>query len=175
MNRICMFSLWSIVIGLPACGGSNMMSDYTRVFDQHAADYQAEIAGHQSAIAAAPDLSSIVMIEADHASALQDHMMGMRIELGDMTGCMGPSGEQVDPQQVTADLDGLQMESDAHLQAMSAATDLPSALAEEARHQNQLAAMMADMQTHSSAMMDGTAQYSCHMSGGETVGGGGMM
>lgn len=180
LTRLSAVALSALAVGLslPACGGTDMMSGYTRAFGDHVSAYQAELQDHQSAIQSVTDLSSITGIETDHALRLQDHMVGMHTELQDMTNCAGPMGEQPDPQDVLADLDMMQQESDAHQQAMAGASDIDSALAEEVRHQDQMTTMMSGMHEHASAMMDGTASYSCHMAGGDMGGGdtgGGMM
>lgn len=157
---------WSLGIGLlavPACGHGDMdmMSNHSAVFDEHASGYQGDLDSHRGGVEASSDFSQIAALETDHVFRTQPHMTAMRHELGDMMGCMGPAGEQPDSEQVLGDLDRLQQECDDHRAAMSAATEIASARAEETRHQGQMTGMMAEMQAHAQAMMDGAGHYGC--------------
>jgi hypothetical protein len=143
-----------------------MMSTYSQAFDEHAGVYQSGLQVHQLAIEAAPDVATMNAIENQHALDVQSQMTNMRSDVGDMMTCTGPSGQVPASQQVYASLDQLQQECDAHRSAMAAATDVSSALSEETRHQGQMTTIMADMQMHESAMMNGAADYSCLMMSG---------
>ena len=159
-------TLWSLGLGLvtlPACGHGDMdmMSNHSAVFDEHLGAYQAELESHRTAIEGASDLAQVAAFETHHVSGTQPHMSTMRHELGDMIGCMGPAGEQPNGEQVLGDLDRLQRAHDDHRTAMTGATDMASAHAEEIRHQGQMAGIMGDMQTHAGAMMNGNGHYNC--------------
>ena len=161
--RIALSSLAIGLLAVPACGHGDMdmMSNHSAVFDEHASGYQAELDGHRAAVEAALDLSQIAALETEHVFRSQPHMVAMRHELGDMVDCMGPAGEQPDGEQVLAALDRLQQAHDDHRAAMTGATDMASAHAEEIRHQGQMTGMMGEMQTHAGDMMDGHGHYSC--------------
>jgi hypothetical protein len=92
-------------------------------------------------------------------------MTAMRDELGDMMGCMGPSGARPDVTGVFGDLDRLQQECDDHRAAMAAAADVESARSEESLHQTQMTGMMADMEMHAGTMMGSTDGYTCTLRG----------
>jgi hypothetical protein len=139
----------------------DMMSNHAMEFDEHASGYHLELDEHRAAIVATADLSGIMALEASHASRIEPHMTGMRHELGDMMGCMGPAGDQPDSIEVLGDLDRLQSECDEHREAMAAAADMTIAQAEESRHQAEMSGLMADMRTHAGAMMDGNGHFSC--------------
>jgi hypothetical protein len=162
VGKIVFGSLGIALVALPACyGDMDSMANHSAVFGEHTNAYRAELSSHQAAIEAASDLPQIAALEAEHGVRAQPHMSGMRHEIGDMMGCMGPAGEQPQGRNVLTDLDGLQGQHDSHRAAMAGATDMAAARGEETRHQNQMAQMMANMATHFGAMMDGTDQFAC--------------
>ena len=148
------------------CGGEGaMMRDYAAGLGEHITALETEAGAHNVQVLGVPDLTRLPGIEGGHRSGMQDHMGQMQHMMTDMTLCLRGWGDRADARDFSADMGSMQREWEDHLAAMRAATDLPAARAEEARHQARMPGLFEPMRRHRMSMMDGAGSLACGMHG----------
>ena len=158
--RASTFLLASVFSALTA--GCNFhddtMGDHAAALDDHMSAFEAEMAGHGTAIEAAPDLGRVASMEDEHLAGGRTHLDGMQHEMGDMMAC---AGTWQGMSRTMMDMENMRAACDAHREAMRNAPDMAAARAEEGRHQEAMAEMMGDTRMDMGSMPSGTGGMMC--------------
>lgn len=155
------------LIVAPGCSQDDMdMSHSLGEAGDHLQGLTAESANHRLKVGSAGDLNAVLSQEGEHYDRTMMHMNGMMGNMNDMRMCRHSSGGGPELTAMRDHIEKLRAECSGHRDAMAKATDMPAAMAEEARHQTAMTDLMGRMGQTFQGMMGQAASYSCPMHGG---------
>lgn len=152
----------ALVLATSACcshpGGEPLAHqiDDTRA---HVDALRTEVEAHAAAATATSDLAGMQAMEPMHREDTRGHMDMLGHAIDDMGMCGGVPDDDLDAMMQTHDV--CADEIDRHEQAMSTASDLAAARAEEEQHRATLMGLLDDLDEMADEMMDGRGDMMC--------------
>ena len=129
---------------------------------------QADLATHATQIAGAPDVASMMAMEAAHAGDAHTRMGSMGQDVDLMGTCSNDQGAMMGTGDMGMMVAQAMSECDRHEAAMGQAADMSAAMAEEDAHQSAMAALVGQMTSAHDRMMSGGAMGSGMMGSAST-------
>jgi hypothetical protein len=167
MNHLVLPLLFAtLLLGCSGDGGREPATAPLAALQAEVTALQTDLSTHAAAIAAAPDLASMMMSEAAHAGDAHTRMGSMGQDVDLMGMCSDAQGAMMGTGSMGMMVDQAMSECDRHAAAMGQAADMSAAMAEETAHQSAMAALMGQLTSAHDQMMAGGM-----MAGGMTAGG----
>jgi hypothetical protein len=161
MNGFWLLVLPAFVVA--ACGqrADATMSDYVQDLGRHMELLQAEETSHASAMNSLATIDVMQGAEPAHWERIEEHLDGMSLVMGDMTGCADERGARIDTAGFADSMQKMRSECTEHRRAMQGAADVATARKEEGRHARAVADRMMVMLDQWDLMRIGSRGYAC--------------